>query len=452
MNTKVLNKIYNFLVVLIFVELVLGGLGNLFGFPVRKVLFVLGILATVVMMYINKVRISKAYIIPIIVVITYLGYGSIVGFINGNNIRDIFSDANSFLGIIYLILLANYFKGNFKKIDKAMALIVNCSTIVAIITIGLFFYSRTYLPEDQGIILKYMRLNDIFQYGLITGLVESNNYARIYLFNGIFMQMGAIILMVKLMSKEVKNKLYECLKLLVLLIGIFVSNTRGFWLGTAVGVVFVFGYYLWKRKERGLVLRRIVAVLALLYVFTAVLPLTIKTDYIPPQGVASGTESAKDRADSMLDFTNNISNRIRVIQLDFLAKRIVEKPVLGWGFGAHIEEYSQYMSDNNLPPVSSTNFELYYVELLFKTGAIGIIYLFGYLFIKFIQLIMLLVKYKLDETDERVIIGWTLAFLAFLASSVTNPYLASLSGFFVLVMECYILESALNKYVRREIV
>ncbi|EKY29480.1 hypothetical protein [Clostridium celatum] len=65
---------------------------------------------------------------------------------------------------------------------------------------------------------------------------------------------------------------------------------------------------------------------------------------------------------------------------------------------------------------------------------------------------MLLVKYKLDETDERVIIGWTLAFLAFLASSVTNPYLASLSGFFVLVMECYILESALNKYVRREIV
>ena len=211
MNTKVLNKIYNFLVVLIFVELVLGGLGNLFGFPVRKVLFVLGILATVVMMYINKVRISKAYIIPIIVVITYVGYGSIVGFINGNNIRDIFSDANSFLGIIYLILLANYFKGNFKKIDKAMALIVNCSTIVAIITIGLFFYSRTYLPEDQGIILKYMRLNDIFQYGLITGLVESNNYARIYLFNGIFMQMGAIILMVKLMSKEVKNKLYECL-------------------------------------------------------------------------------------------------------------------------------------------------------------------------------------------------------------------------------------------------
>ena len=448
MKDNIINKLYNYLVVLIFVELVLGGLGNLFGLPVRKVLFVLGISATLVMMYINKVKIKKSYIMPIVVVIGYVAYGSIVGLINGNSFRDIFSDANSFLGIIYLILLANYFREDFKKINKSIDLIVNASVIVALITIGLFFFSRLYLPQDHSIINKYMKLNDIFQYGLITGLVQSNNYARIYLFNGIFMQVGAMILFIKLMSKNIQKTIYQCSKLLILLIGIFVSNTRGFWLGAIAGIVFVVIYYIWKRKERKLVVKRIVAVLAIFYVFTLVLPFTITTEYTQQQGVASGTESTQDRLESIVDFTGNISNRIRVIQLEFLLKRVKEKPVLGWGFGAHVEEYSQYMADNNLPPVSSTNFELYYVELLFKTGGIGIIYLFGYLLYKFIQLILLLIKHKLEDLDEQVLVAWTIGFISFLVSSVSNPYLASLSGFFILVMECYILELALNKYVR----
>lgn len=448
MKDNIINKLYNYLVVLIFVELVLGGLGNLFGLPVRKVLFVLGIAATLVMMYINKTRIKKSYITPIVVVIGYVAYGSIIGIINGNSFGDIFSDANSFLGIIYLILLANYFREDFKKINKSIDLIVNASVIVALITIGLFFFSRLYLPQDHSIINKYMKLNDIFQYGLITGLVQSNNYARIYLFNGIFMQVAAMILFIKLMSKNIQKSIYQCSKLLILLIGIFVSNTRGFWLGTIAGLVFVVIYYIWKRKERKLVVKRIVAILAIFYVFTLVLPFTITTEYTQQQGVASGTESTQDRLESIVDFTGNISNRIRVIQLEFLLKRVKEKPVLGWGFGAHVEEYSQYMADNNLPPVSSTNFELYYVELLFKTGGIGIIYLFGYLLYKFIQLILLLVKHKLEYLDEQVLVAWTIGFLSFLVSSVSNPYLASLSGFFILVMECYILEAELNKYVR----
>lgn len=448
MKDNIINKLYNYLVVLIFVELVLGGLGNLFGLPVRKVLFVLGIAATLVMMYINKTRIKKSYITPIVVVIGYVAYGSIIGIINGNSFGDIFSDANSFLGIIYLILLANYFREDFKKINKSIDLIVNASVIVALITIGLFFFSRLYLPQDHSIINKYMKLNDIFQYGLITGLVQSNNYARIYLFNGIFMQVAAMILFIKLMSKNIQKSIYQCSKLLILLIGIFVSNTRGFWLGTIAGLVFVVIYYIWKRKERKLVVKRIVAILAIFYVFTLVLPFTITTQYTQQQGVASGTESTQDRLESIVDFTGNISNRIRVIQLEFLLKRVKEKPVLGWGFGAHVEEYSQYMADNNLPPVSSTNFELYYVELLFKTGGIGIIYLFGYLLYKFIQLILLLVKHKLEYLDEQVLVAWTIGFLSFLVSSVSNPYLASLSGFFILVMECYILEAELNKYVR----
>lgn len=447
MDRKRINTIYNCFVVFVFLEIVLGGLGNLFGLPIRKGLFVLGILFTLAMMFINKVEIKKSYIVPIAVVVIYALYGSVVGIINGNSLGDIFSDANSFLGILYLILLVNYFRNDFNKMYKALDIFINAATIVALITIGLFFYSRLYLPQDHSIIGKYMELNDKLQYGLITGLVEANNYARVYLFNGIFMQIGALILMVKLLNSDVKNKIYQGGKLLILLIGIFVSNTRGFWVGTVVGIVFLIAYYLWKRKERGLTIKRVSIIFVLFYMFTILLPFTIDND-AAHNGVASGTESAKDRIESIVDFEGNISNQIRGIQLKFLVNRIKEKPVLGWGFGAHIEEYGQYMKDNNLPPVHTSNFELYYVELLFKTGAIGIIYLFGYLLYKFVQLVRLLIKKSLDSIDEQVLIAWTIAFLAFLASSLTNPYLASLSGFFVLVMECYILESIFDKYSR----
>ncbi|WP_370774092.1 hypothetical protein [Clostridium sp.] len=67
---------------------------------------------------------------------------------------------------------------------------------------------------------------------------------------------------------------------------------------------------------------------------------------------------------------------------------IKEKPVLGWGFGAHIDEYPQYMEDNGFTTsVSSSSFELYYVELVFKTGVIGVLIFFGYLVFNFIKLL-----------------------------------------------------------------
>ena len=438
-----INKVYNYLVIVIFYELILGGLGKLFGLPIRNTLFIIGVLATLYMMYKDKVRIEKTYIISIVVFIVYVIYGSLIGIINGNSLRDIFSDANSFLGIIYLILLVNYFKEDFKKINNFLDIVINASTVVAIITIGLFFFSRIYLPEDVSIISKYMELNRKLNYGLITGLVNSNNYARVYLFNGIFMQVAAMILMVRLLSKSNNSQLYSAIKLLILLIGIFVSNTRGFWLGTGVGIVFLVIYYLLKRKQLNFSIKKNLIVLLLLLVFVSLLPLTVKK---PAGGISSGTESAKDRLESIVDFEENISNKVRAIQMRFLGEKIKEKPILGFGFGAHIHEYPEYMKANNLQSVNSSNFEFYYVELIFKTGFLGIIYLFGYLIYKFMQLVIILVKYRLGHEDEQILAAWTIASLSFLSASVTNPYLANLSGIFILVMECYILDYVYKKY------
>lgn len=440
------KKIYNYLVILIFLELVLGGLGNLFGLPIRKGLFVVGILYTLYMIYADRIRISKTYLGIIAVVLIYVAFGSVVGLVKGNSLGAIFADANSFLGIIYLLLLAVYFRGDSTKINKGISIIANASVVVALITIGLFFYSRIFLPGNESIIVAYMALEEKLKYGFISGLVHSNNYARVFLFNGIFMEIGALVYMIRLMSPECRNRIVTTIKMAILFIGIYVSSTRGFWLGTAVGVGIALGYYLFRVRKRKFKIASIAIVFAVLVIFINVLPKTIDTVTTPQTHVGSGTESTKDRVDSILDFQNNASNQVRLIQLKFLLNEFKKAPIVGAGFGASLNEYSEYMMESSGLTVDPSNFELYYVELLYKTGVIGIVYFFGYFLYKFIQLVRMIIKVKLSELDEEVLATWTIGFIAFLVSSVTNPYLASLSGIFVLTFECYVLQNFLEKY------
>ena len=438
-----IRSIFNVVTILIFIEFVLGGLGHVFGLPIRKGLFVVGILFSIYMIFREKIKIEKVFLIPIIVVCIYLAYGSIIGLINRNSLGDIFSDVNSFLGIIYILLLIVYVKGRNENIDKIINVFVNCAVIVAIMTITLFFVSRIYLPNNLEIIVTYNNLNSKLQYGFISGLVMSNNYARVYLYNGIFMQLAAAIMFIKLFNKD-KN-VFGILKLAILLVGIYVSNTRGFWLGTIGAVVISMIYYLWRFKKFNLTLRNIVIALIPLILVSVIIPKTIVA-VSPEQNLPNSSGSIKDRIESISDFENDESNKVRAIQLKFLVNRIKEKPILGWGFGAHIEEYPQYMIDNNLQPVSSTSFELYYIELLFKTGIIGILIFFGYLVFNFVKLTVLLFKKNLRMRDEQVLVGCTIGTMSILASSITNPYIAGLSVFFVLVMEVYLIQLYDLKY------
>ena len=438
-----IRSIFNVVTILIFIEFVLGGLGHVFGLPIRKGLFVVGILFSIYMIFREKIKIEKVFLIPIIVVCIYLAYGSIIGLINRNSLGDIFSDVNSFLGIIYILLLIAYVKGRNENIDKIINVFVNCAVIVAIMTITLFFVSRIYLPNNLEIIVIYNNLNSKLEYGFISGLVMSNNYARVYLYNGIFMQLAAAIMFIKLFNKD-KN-VFGIVKLAILLVGIYVSNKRGFWLGTIGVVVISMIYYLWRFKKFNLTLRNIVIALIPLILVSVIIPKTIVA-VSPEQNLPNSSGSIKDRIESISDFENDESNKVRAIQLKFLVNRIKEKPILGWGFGAHIEEYPQYMIDNNLQPVSSTSFELYYIELLFKTGIIGILIFFGYLVFNFVKLIVLLFKKNLRMRDEQVLVGWTIGTMSILASSITNPYIAGLSVFFVLVMEVYLIQLYDLKY------
>jgi len=432
-----IRGIFNIVTALIFIEFVLGGLGHVLGLPIRKGLFAIGILFSVYMIFREKIRIEKKFLIPIVIVCIYIAYGSIIGLINGNSFGDIFSDVNSFLGILYILLLIAYVKGRNENVNKILNIFVNCAVIVAVITIILFFVSRIYLPNNLEIIVAYNNLNTKLQYGLISGLVLSNNYARVYLYNGIFMQLAVAIMFIKLFNKD--RNIAGIVKLALLLIGIYVSNTRGFWLGTIGVVILSFAYYLWRVRKYKLTIKNVLISIIPLILVAIILPKTIVA-VSPEQNLPESSGSIKDRIESIGDFENDLSNKVRAIQLRFLVDKIKEKPVLGWGFGSHIYEYPKYMEENGLQSVNSSSFELYYVELVFKTGIIGVLIFFGYLVYNFVKLLLILFKRGLKQRDEQILVGWTIGTMSILASSITNPYIAGLSVFFVLVMEVYLIQ------------
>ncbi|WP_370774093.1 hypothetical protein [Clostridium sp.] len=64
-------------------------------------------------------------------------------------------------------------------------------------------------------------------------------------------------------------------KLALLLVGIYVSNTRGFWLGTLGVVVLSFAYYLWRVRRDKLTIKNVLIAIIPLILVAVILPKTI---------------------------------------------------------------------------------------------------------------------------------------------------------------------------------
>ena len=59
-----IRNIFNIVTAIIFIEFILGGLGHIFGLPIRKGLFAIGIVFSIFMIYREKIRIEKKFLIP----------------------------------------------------------------------------------------------------------------------------------------------------------------------------------------------------------------------------------------------------------------------------------------------------------------------------------------------------------------------------------------------------
>lgn len=409
------DKIMNVLVFILILEMILGGLGKTFYLPIRITIFAVALVYSLLYIKINNIAIKKEYYIYIGIIMGYAILGSVIGLLRGNNIRNIVADANVFVTTLYVIILAAYINNNIMKLNKITNLVVIFAVLIAIVTSVMYFGSHLYLRNGYNIVVDFDAAEKFLNIGLISGLLYHNQFARVYFTSGIFMEVALAICLVRAAkSNEGKFISYDTIAIAILSLGIFASSTRGYWVGAGVVVALTILFVKCDKKALAKSLVLTILVLGSVYV-------------LYPRNVR---DQLSKRLVSTTEFTENkvdLSNSVRKTQFNHLVSKIKEKPIIGFGFGGQIPEYEQ---ETGRGPM---NFELYYLELVFKTGIVGFLALLAILIYIARDYIRAL-KNPINFQLQYLVIGWGIAFLAVFVSGGTNPYLAGAHGFFVVIM------------------
>jgi hypothetical protein len=130
---------------------------------------------------------------------------------------------------------------------------------------------------------------------------------------------------------------------------------------------------------------------------------------------------------SSVDTAGEISNSVKVEQAKVLWRHIERRPILGYGFGAIALDY---------PFSRSYSYELTYLDLLFKTGFVGLL-----LYLSFPARMIRdalrgrFGRLELAEGVSRHEVAVVVAIVAsVLVAGATNPYLLAAFGLFPLVI------------------
>jgi O-antigen ligase len=250
-----------------------------------------------------------------------------------------------------------------------------------------------------------IQLRDKTNYGIITGWLYDNQVVRVYLANGIFMQMAVALIGFKILEGLSNRK--EKIKLAVIILAIIVSNTRGYWLGFSL--VFLLTFIYAKNKIK--------------YIKYLIIILIIISGIFIKFGMM---QYFTDRITSITNFSTEVSNIQRKYQSQLIKEGIKENPILGHGVGSKIEGYYE------LTGRDAENIEMFYHEMVYKAGILGLII---YLTIIGIPILKILFgKKNINSVEQTYLYGWTIGLISILITSITNPYLKGANGFFVIVM------------------
>lgn len=203
----------------------------------------------------------------------------------------------------------------------------------------------------------------------------------------------------------------------VLGMAIYVSYTRGIWLGVIAGLLFCtvanyMGRFRGKSKSTRIKNWHIV-ILALM-----LSTITISTiDYVA-RGQFGFLSRVADFSSSEGGGGTDESNNERKMQADLLIKMWSERPWMGWGYGAYVPDH---FSDEQAP----YSYEMLPFALLMKLGVIG--------FTMYLMFWAGLILYALKKTRSEHGVLFAGGFSAFLLASHTNPFLFNFVGMSVVM-------------------
>jgi hypothetical protein len=292
--------------------------------------------------------------------------------LSGNLPNDVIQDANAHLFFAFVLVFSLLsLEGQSAWVRRWL---LRACAANAIVTLALIVVSASRLI-DLYFELRPVLLGDLGMGGAV-GYMPNGAY-RLYLGSGLYLQIGLALVVQRLLDRP--RSPWMWLLYVALLVDITASYTRGFWLGAALSVAIVL--VLGARSFRGPL--TVVAATILIFlagsgigasfgfslpdyllarsvsfadIIVAEEPILLPGDPLPTAAPPGGSDPEDTGA--------AYSDDVRREQARVLLGHIVERPVLGHGFGAIAADYRYG---------SIFSYELSYLDLLFKTGVVGAI-------------------------------------------------------------------------------
>lgn len=368
--------------------------GMLMKIPLKHFIFLVLFLKFIDLCINRKARIQNPIMFLTLCILVPI-YGSTISIFRGTEIGNVIGDANGYFFFIigYFMSVIVQQKEHLKGVVIKHFLV--SSFIISIATLVMFWLNFT------GI-LTLIDINDFLKNYQLGFAVLENNNTRIFLASHVYIMISLLYVFSKSINKTEKTSLLNLFLLVLFIVSIFVANARGLWVGTALGMGIIFLMQKFNFKK-------------VLMIFIFLIGVTGAATFVSQEYWSNTFE----RMLTITDFSrDNLSNYIRNQQKAELLAEFQNYPILGKGFGTTLD--SGYYRNAQMP----YTFELSYLELLYKLGVFGFS-----LFLMTMFLFTLKILRTKDKRMKNFLIG---SFVGFLFVSITNPYIVSSLGMFLL--------------------
>ncbi|KKP70316.1 hypothetical protein A2X44_01230 [candidate division CPR3 bacterium GWF2_35_18] len=471
-----LLNITKFVLYVLVVELIIGGGGRYlvlpFSLSIRMVLIGLGIILWMCCLFRKQVKISNIKK-EVLFFSLFMGLfvpimGSIVGFLEGNNIRNIFADANGYVFYFYIIIFASIFNSK-EDLKRLFYVFLGSILIWGIFSLMVFILSSVHILDIRhiGYILKKLG------YGGIIGIMPNKIY-RFFTEGSLFLQVGlAFIWGTYLFKKDFtfkKTSIFILGTFLSLLV-ITITYTRGFWLAVIAEVLAFITFINFKSK--------LIFISTLLFLFFSSIFISsyifhfsltdyyrnrllssipanldlLDVDQIPSESVeldeksnvdnkidsskeaSVKTKTSKDVKELAQEKTKEDDTRsddvkkadpysaqYRVEMYKILIEKIKNRPILGYGFGKNFEELE-----------GNYSYELSYLDMITKFGIPAFLI---WLIILSYFLFLTLFKWLREKSNQLnyLMLSFTIGIGSILVTGFFNPFLVSSTGVLSIVL------------------
>jgi hypothetical protein len=324
-------------------------------------------------------------------------WATIVPMIQGTDLNLSLHEGRAFLVLplaVIFLLVAGDRPRTFRSLQR---LVVILSAVLAAVQVAIWVAGTLSGPIQGPIVFA---LHSLYKQSIYVGMMP-DGFFRVFWISSLWCLLAIFWVPVAFAESRWKRPLQ-----LLLVLCVFVTYSRGIWLGLAVAALAVHTFEMLDRNRISVLFRQLFAGFAILVMAGAGLALFGELDRVTDRFGSTASQ-------------HDVSITERVVQTQFLRQVWHENILIGGGYGAYSRHYIRDVE----APYSYENIPY---ALLAKLGIVGVTLMGG--FLAYLALSAFLARARAGEQARSFVGG----LISFLLATLTNPMLINFVGLSIL--------------------